>query len=141
MKFWDASALLPLLVEEQSSGSLLTLLEHDAGLLAWWGSPIECVSALSRRERERALTVQQVTVAMARLMDLQSGWQEISPTDAVRQLAQRLLRVHPLRAADSLQLAAALVASEGHPESVGFVCLDEKLTEAARREGLAIAAF
>jgi hypothetical protein len=47
----------------------------------------------------------------------------------------RLLRVHPLRAADSLQLAAAVVASEGDPGELPFVCLDEKLAQAASREG------
>ena len=39
---------------------------------------------------------------------LEASWNEIDPTDRVRQQAMRLLRVHSLRAADSLQLAAAI---------------------------------
>jgi hypothetical protein len=40
-----------------------------------------------------------------------------------------------LRAADALQLAAALVWCQGDPLQHGFVCLDQRLREAARREG------
>jgi len=47
-----------------------------------------------------------------------------------------LLRIHPLRAADSLQLAAALTVAEQEPSSLSFVCLDQRLAEAAIREGL-----
>jgi predicted nucleic acid-binding protein len=47
----------------------------------------------------------------------------------------RFLRVHPLRAADALQLAAAFTAAERRPSSLAFVCMDEKLLAAAKREG------
>jgi hypothetical protein len=55
-------------------------------------------------------------------------------------VAQRLLRVHPLRAADSLQLAAALAIAGDDPAELGFVCLDQRLVEAARKEGLDVLA-
>jgi predicted nucleic acid-binding protein len=41
-----------------------------------------------------------------------------------------------LRAADALQLAAAVLASEGEPSSLEIVTLDERLSEAAQKEGL-----
>jgi hypothetical protein len=59
------------------------------------------------------------------------------PLEPVRGLGRRLVRVHPLRAADALQLAAALVACEGDPSSLVMVTLDARLSEAARKEGLA----
>jgi predicted nucleic acid-binding protein len=46
--------------------------------------------------------------------------------------------VHPLRAADALQLAAAVVAAEGIPASLSIVTLDERLAAAARREGFVV---
>jgi hypothetical protein len=87
----------------------ITLLKEDEEMLAWWGTPVEIASALARRERERAMTADEVAVAMSLVKELSDGWHEIVPSPAVRVTAQRMLRVHPLRAADSLQLAAALI--------------------------------
>ena len=64
----------------------------------------------------------------------------VSPSRKLRDLAQRLVRVHALRAADSLQLAAALVAAEFDSRGFGFVVLDERLAFAARKEGFAVVA-
>ena len=138
MKFWDSSALLPLLVDEPSRERLLALLEEDSEVLAWWGTSLEIVSALSRREREGLLTAEEVATALDAVRALAQGWHEIVPSEAVRRTAERLLRTHPLRAADSLQLAAALVASDHDPRSLELVCMDERLKSAARREGFTI---
>lgn len=140
MKFWDASAIVPLLLAEERRSELLAELERDPHLFVWWGTPLECVSVVSRREREGALTLGEATTAIERLRALSEAWQEVLPSDAVRNTAQRLLRVHPLRAADSLQLAAALVAAEGDAARLPFVCLDDRLSEAAVREGFAVLA-
>ena len=138
MRFWDASAIVPLLVSEPTRETLLGLLDGDSGMLVWWGTPVECTSAIARREREGALSVTEATGAVQRLRDISSGWHEILPSEIVRSVAQRLLRVHPLRAADSLQLAAAVVASEREPATLAFVSLDERLSEAASREGFPV---
>lgn len=138
MRFWDASAIVPLLVAEPASEGVLTLLDADPEMLVWWGTPVECVSALARREREGALAPAGVTQAVERLRAVAAAWQEILPGDLVRAAAQRLLRVHPLRAADALQLAAAIVAAEHDAASLPFVCLDERLGEAAAREGFPV---
>ncbi|MFO0581922.1 MAG: type II toxin-antitoxin system VapC family toxin [Anaeromyxobacter sp.] len=138
MRFWDASAIVPLLVHEPERARVLALLEADPELLVWWGTPVECTSALARREREGALAAAAVTEASGRLRKLAEAWQEVLAVDPVRATAQRLLRVHPLRAADALQLAAAVVASEHEPASLPFVCLDERLSEAAAREGFPV---
>jgi predicted nucleic acid-binding protein len=140
MRFWDTSALLPLLVDEPAREHLLGLLEEDGEVLAWWGTPVEIASALARRERERLLTADQVTVALTAARALAEGWHEIVPSDAVRRTAERLLRTHPLRAADALQLAAAVVAADHDPTSLEMVCQDERLTLAARREGFSVVA-
>jgi uncharacterized protein len=97
---------------------------------------IECVSALARLEREGSLRAQQVNVALERLHGLLDTFDEVQPTERVRTTALRLLRSHRLRAADSLQLAAAIEARGEPPGRLPFVCLDERLAEAAFREGL-----
>lgn len=138
MKFWDASAIVPLLLEDTGRRRLLRILEQDPVMLAWWGTPVECVSAIARREREGAMARADVTSALQRLRALEDGWQEVLPSEAVRTAAQRLLRVHVLRAADALQLAAAVVASEHEAASLPFVSLDQRLNEAATREGFPV---
>lgn len=138
MRFWDASAVVPLLVEEPSSGGLRKRLAEDREVLVWWGTPVECASALARREREGALTRAEVIRAEQRLRHLAGSWLEVLPTDSVRSTAHRLLRVHPLRAADALQLAAAVVAAEHEPASLEMLVLDDRLAEAAEREGFVV---
>jgi uncharacterized protein len=138
MKFWDSSAIVPLLVDEPRRKSMLQLLQQDPQVLIWWGTPIEIASALARLERDNSLTADEVSSALSKARQLTDSWHEIVPSDAVRRTAERLLRAHPLRAADSLQLAAALIAADHDPSTLEFVCLDARLTSAARREGFAV---
>jgi predicted nucleic acid-binding protein len=138
MNFWDSSAIVPLLVEEPATESVMELYRRDPAILSWWGTEIECVSALSRAEREDSRMAPIVDNALLRLNTLRPSWHEVQPVSLVRQTAYRLLRVHPLRAADALQLAAAIVASENRPSNLGFVCLDRRLFNAAKREGFTI---
>ena len=138
MRFWDSSALVPLIAAEPARQPLLDRLEEDSQILAWWGTSVEIASALARLERESKLRAEEVSAGYAALRTLSEGWHEIVPTDAIRRMAERLLRVHPLRAADSLQLAAAIVASDHDPATLEFVCLDARLSAAASREGFAV---
>ena len=138
MKFWDASAIVPLLVAEESTRRLQALAAKDAAMLAWWGSAVECISALARLERNSALNARAMTLALQRLRQLTAGWHEVDPSDEIRETAARFLRVHPLRAADALQLAAAFAAAERRPASLEIVTLDDRLANAARKEGFAV---
>lgn len=135
MRFWDGSAIVPLLVGEAMSTAMLAEYTADPELLVSWATPIECVSALARLEGDGRLDAGNLTVPLARLDALMVAWQEIQPVERVRQAATRLLRVHDLRAADALQLGAAVVASEDQPASLTIVTLDERLARAADREG------
>ena len=138
MKFWDASAIVPLLIAEAATRRLQALAAGDPDLLVWWGSPVECVSALARLERDGALDPQAAVLAFDQLKQLAAGWHEVDPSDIVREVAARFLRVHPLRVADALQLAAAFVAAEQRPASLEMITLDERLASAAQKEGFAV---
>ena len=138
MRFWDASAIVPLLVAESSTRRLQTLAAEDSAILVWWGCEVECVSALARLEREGAFNEAAMTAALARLRQLVAGWHEVDPSDAIREAATRFLRVHPLRAADALQLAAAFLAAERRTASLELVTLDDRVAAAARKEGFAV---
>ena len=138
MRFWDASAVVPLLVAERRSDLVLELKERDGVMLVWWGTMVECCSAVSRLERHGQLDADAAESVIDILRLLASDWYVVQPNTRLRNLALRMLRVHPLRAADSLQLAAALVSADGQPETVEFVSFDADLNAAARREGLRV---
>lgn len=137
MRFWDSSALVPLLLRQPQSGAARDLLEQDGEVVVWWGSSVECASAVARLRREGQLTAQEEQETRDLLEVLRGSWFEIQPGDAVREQALRLLRLHPLRAADALQLAAAIEWA-GSPPAGGFVTFDDRLGDAARREGFSL---
>jgi predicted nucleic acid-binding protein len=136
--FWDSSALVPILLPEARSEALTTLLAGDKEVVIWWATPLECQSALYRRHRDAPLTSPQIREMTDRLRAFVEHADTIAPTDDVRRRAARLLANHPLRAADALQLAAALIWCEEQPHNETFVCLDERLCAAARKEGFEV---
>src|SRR5262245_21419632 len=106
--FWDSSALVPLLLREERSPTLTDHLAADKDPTIWWATPLECQSAIQRRHRERPLPPSTLAQTAERLRALVELVDTVSPTDDLRRRAARLVAVHPLRAADALQLAAAL---------------------------------
>jgi predicted nucleic acid-binding protein len=134
LKFWDTSAVVPLLADEARTDAALAAAREDPQLAVWWATRVECASALARLEREGA-PPDRVDAAFSRLDLLAETWIEVEPHDDVREIARRLLRVHPLRAADAMQLAAAHLVAEGRPSSLHLITLDERVRLAARKEG------
>ena len=135
MKYWDSSALVSLLVDEETTPSRVRILERDPAVVTWWGSRVECASALHRLHRERAINARELGELLEKLRLFAATWTEVAPRDRVRDRALRLLRGHFLRSADAIQLAAALVASKEDPTTLEFVCSDARLSQAASREG------
>lgn len=135
MRFWDTSALAALILRQAGKERLAALLAGDDQVALWWAAKVEAVSALCRLRRVGAMDDNALSEAFAAIDTWVSGAHEIEPTEEVRNVACRLLRVHELRAADALQLAAALVWAEHSPGGFGFVCLDGRLRQAAEREG------
>jgi predicted nucleic acid-binding protein len=138
VKLWDTSALLSLLLAQPATESLKDILSADPALVLWWGTKVEAVSAVSRLHRAGQLEEAEVARALREIEALTTAAFEVQPTEEVRAVACRLLRVHELRAADALQLAAAVVWTEHSPAGAGFVCLDRRLCQAADREGFGV---
>jgi hypothetical protein len=136
--FWDTSALIPLILPEARSGLLSEAIAGDREVTLWWGTPVECLSAIYRRHRDRPVPAALLTAALHRLRALVEDADTVAPTDEVRRRAGRLVAAHPLRAADALQLAAGLLWCEEQSAGETFVCLDERLRDAARREGFSL---
>lgn len=138
MRFWDSSAVIPLLVQEPSTATVRAMLTEDASMLAWRFTATEIVAALWRRRRADEISEAGRLVAASGLAALEVRWTTVEDVGQVDRRARRILAVHPLRTADALQLAAALVGCDDHPNAMPFVTLDGRLGEAARREGFAV---
>jgi len=138
MRFWDGSGFVPLLAEEASTRAMQRVFADDPEIATWWATPVECASAIQRRARMGTAKPGDTARSHQRLSELMSACLEISPGERLRDLAARLVRVHDLRAGDALQLAAAIVASENRPETLDLVTLDDRLADAARREGFRV---
>ena len=138
MRYWDASALVPLLIEEPGTELVRAWLREDPRIVTWGGTRIEIVSAVERRVRENAINLAGRREALAHIEAFAATWGEVVDLLVVRGRVLPLLARHPLRAADAIQLGAAVVAAEADPASLSFVCLDRNLALAAEREGFPV---
>ena len=134
MRFWDSSAIAPLIVEEASSSACRSLLRADRAIAVWTLSRVEVLSAIWRAVRSGTMERAAAMQAARRLDGLSAAWTEVDGLAAVRARAERVVAVHPLRAADALQLAAALVLSRERLRWP-FVTGDLQLASVAELEG------
>jgi predicted nucleic acid-binding protein len=138
VRFWDASALVPTFLEETSTPEVQSWQAADPGVTIWMMTRVEVISAIARKKRERPELAVLWNRAMRELHQAASTWTQISDAVAARLNAERIVVDHPLRAADALQLGAALVAEDGERQSLELVTLDRRLADAARREGFPV---
>ena len=138
MRFWDSSALIPLLIREQSSEAMRAILRSDRRIAASVITPIEIESALWRRRHHGEMDAEQHMFAEEMFAELTDSWSEIGDIISAQRIALDLLSRHTLRAADAIQLATAIVASNAAVGSLPFVTLDHDLAAAARAEGFTV---
>ncbi len=138
VRYWDASALVPLAIAESAGPLVRGWLEQDPGIVTWAWTRVELASAVERRARQGQISRAQRRAALDRFEDLAACWDEVADLFPVRARALALLGRHPLRAADAAQLGAALLAAEDEPSALTFVCLDQRLATAAEQEGLRV---
>src|SRR5205814_2200010 len=130
-----SSAVVPLVVQQLASSRSDEWWAADSDLALWTLTPVEIASALWRLSRDGALPEEQARQAETRVEELARSSHVVVDVDRVKALAHRLLRVHALRAADALQLGAALLWAGGRPQHKTLHTLDSRLALAARREG------
>jgi uncharacterized protein len=138
LRFWDSSALLPVFVAEPHSAAVGALIREDPSMIVWWASRVECGSAVHRLRREGALTTAESARLLSRIGEALEAAEVVQPGEELTTSALRLLASHPLRAADALQLAAALVWARGRAAGHEFICLDDRLASAALLEGFSV---
>ncbi len=138
MRYWDSSALVPLIHEEAASDRVRGWLREDPVVATWALTRLEIAAAIERLVREGRMDAAGRRSALDLLARLSSSWHEVNDVAAVRTRALGLVARHPLRSADAAQLAAALLIADPDPSSVQIVCLDARLCEAGEREGMRV---
>ena len=138
MRFWDSSAVMPLLVQQSTSTRADRWLADDPAVALWTLTPVEITSALWRLLRDGTMQETDAQLAESRAQELAAASYTVADIEAVKAMARRLLRVHALRAADALQLGAALVWAGGRPQGKTLHTLDDRLALAGRREGFEV---
>ena len=138
MRFWDTSAIIPLIINEVGSSRVKNWLEQDPEVIVWTLTRVELLSAIARRRREKPEASAILMGARRDLLRAWEGWSEITTIEVARGHAERLVQTHPLRAGDAMQLAAALIAADNDPVGLEFVTLDSNLANAADREGFSV---
>jgi uncharacterized protein len=132
--FWDTSALVPLCVRQSTTPRAVALYK-SCDAVVWWTTPVEIASALARLMRMKQLDSGDWTKARKLATVLADAWSVVQPSEAVRAKGIQLVDRYDLRAADALQLAAALEWCEDTPRGRIFLTTDQKLKEAAMLSG------
>jgi predicted nucleic acid-binding protein len=132
--FWDSSSLVPLCVKQRATPAARAL-SARYGMAVWWSTSVEMRSAFARLLRMGQLTATGHVQAQIALDRMRSVWQEMHPSEELREQAERLVDRFPLKAADAQQLAAALAWSLGRPKGRAFISGDGQLLDAVRQLG------
>lgn len=138
MRFWDSSAIVPVIIEQRGTSAVRKLMAEDEAMAVWWGTVVECEGAIARLGRDRKVAPEELEAVRLQFAELEKLWTEIVPSADLRYRAVQIVRRHSLRAADALQLAAAIYVTGEVLSARPFVSLDRRLREAAAMEGFAV---
>jgi hypothetical protein len=138
VRFWDSSALVPLILDEPTTEAARDLISSDAEVAVWIMTSVELLSAVARLVRAADGLEDLAPGLRSDVLQLTSRVSTVADVDAVRRRAERLVSMHPLSAAEAMQLAAALVACGDRPELLPFVTLDRPLARSAQLEGFQV---
>ncbi|MCK5719838.1 MAG: type II toxin-antitoxin system VapC family toxin [Thiomargarita sp.] len=143
--FFDTSALVKRYITEIGSQWVRTLDDLQAGnkiivaRITW----VEMLSAFSRLKRESVLdTADFNTVLQAFEYDWDTQYQIVEFDKSLAEQAGELVKRHPLRAYDSVQLASALKIYQIHTQVASelftFVSADDRLLNIAKLENMQV---
>jgi len=136
--FWDASAIVPLCLHEDTSTRARQIMRKHPQHVVWWGTLAEARSAFARGHRKGILSVKDKEQAIRHLQKLNNSWRAVDPGRKLLDLAVQLLDDYSLRTGDAFQLAAALVWCNEKPRRRVFVSFDDRLATVAEDVGFKV---
>lgn len=134
--YFDTSALVKLCVHERGTPLAVALWEGADALATSRLADAEVRSVIATAERIGRINAAPAELARERWDQLRPGMYQVEVSATVTDRAAELLGRHPLRAADALHLASALVFEEANP--LLFAVWDKRLAAAGRAEGLTV---
>lgn len=137
MLYFDASALAKRYVHEPETAAVRRLLARGVPATSRL-SEIEVASAVARRSREGRLSAANRDRVLAQLREDVATMYVVELSREVADIACSLLRRHPLRGADAIQLASCVHLAGQMEASPEIVVYDVELARAARAEGVAV---
>lgn len=137
MRFFDASALAKLYVQEPESSAVRLRVKSDTAAASRL-SEVEVSSAIANRVRAGAMPEVDRDRALATLTDDLAAMLLVELTSEVTQRASALLQRHPLRAGDAIQLASCLDLRDWLGQPLSLMSFDARLNEAAAAEGVTL---
>jgi len=134
--YLDTSALVKRYFREPYSDELLSRWRSAAQIVTSFVTYAETMASMYRKKREANLSE---TLMGKIASSFQRDWESFIRIEVNQELngtIDRIVQTHPLRGFDAIHLASALVIQEKMPEGFLFACFDERLSAAARLEGL-----
>jgi predicted nucleic acid-binding protein len=136
--YLDTSALVKLYIDEAESTAVKQRVEVARIVSTSRVAYVEARAGIARKFREAELSK---TEYKHMIEDLEEDWQSyfiVEVSESITKLAGQLVHRNPLRGFDAIHLASALFLKNRTHLELSFACVDERLKDAARREGLTI---
>jgi len=138
--YLDTSALVKPIVRERGFDEVVDWFERADLVASSAVSYAEACSALGQNDRRRGKSPSRLGEW---LVALDEYWNEVMRVPVAEWAAGRLALAHELRGMDAIQLAAAVTlrerlragADDPSPVEIVFAAFDQRLLEAAEREG------
>lgn len=136
MIYFDTSALIKNFILEVGSELVQDLVRNSSPVATASIAYAEVYSGLTRKRRERSLTVTQHDTVCCQFEEHWHSYIHVELGTDVLSLAKDLIQRHPLRAFDAIHLASALVLKKGIDHPLQFAAADARLLQTARSENL-----
>jgi predicted nucleic acid-binding protein len=134
--YFDTSALIKRYVSERGSSRVVSLLRRHH-LLSSAITPVEIVSALSRRKRERELSADDFTTSIRRIQSERAGWELIEIGAAVLDRAEEVVQGSlPIRSLDAIHVASLLFFQSATGGRIPFITGDLRQKASAAALGI-----
>src|ERR687888_509376 len=99
---------MELFVAEPQSRAAARRLNDDPDVVVWTLTRVEISAALARRRRAEPGAARRLRMARRQFLETWERWSEVTALDLVRRRAERIVEIHPPRAADALQIGPAV---------------------------------
>lgn len=136
--YFDTSALVKRYLRERGSTQVISLLgRHD--LLSSAITPVEVLSALSRKKRNGDLSEENFSATLSRIESERARWELVEVAEAVLNRAQKIVQgAVPVRTLDAIHIASLVTFEAAAGMRIPFITGDGRQRDAAAQMKLQV---